>query len=236
MATNILALGLVIDAIFGIGLGWGIWLGMGDHARLLGGRRDRRGDLHRRLPGRADGVRLRARLRLHAAGRRGDGGDLPDDPRLRPAFLGPWGHLTPLAALSFFFVFGLGSLGQPHVIHKFYMLRDPQRLKWYPLLVTSALMLTMLLYFGVGVVAVKALVVGASSRRSARPTGDADLPAPLHAGAARGARLLRRRRGDHEHGQLVHEHRRGRDHARHPGRAGGRTSRTSSSGAASRRC
>ena len=30
MATNILALGLVIDAIFGIGLSWGIWLGMGD--------------------------------------------------------------------------------------------------------------------------------------------------------------------------------------------------------------
>jgi hypothetical protein len=33
-------------------------------------------------------------------------------------------------------VFGLGSLGQPHVIHKFYMLRDPRRLKWYPLLMT----------------------------------------------------------------------------------------------------
>src|SRR5829696_614230 len=28
MATNILALGLVIDAIFGTGLGWGIWIGM----------------------------------------------------------------------------------------------------------------------------------------------------------------------------------------------------------------
>ena len=31
--------------------------------------------------------------------------------------------MSPLAALSFFFVFGLGSLGQPHVVHKFYMLR-----------------------------------------------------------------------------------------------------------------
>jgi Na+/proline symporter len=29
MATNILALGVVVDAIFGTGLGWGIWLGMG---------------------------------------------------------------------------------------------------------------------------------------------------------------------------------------------------------------
>jgi Na+/proline symporter len=26
MATNVLALGLVIDAIFGVGLGWGIWI------------------------------------------------------------------------------------------------------------------------------------------------------------------------------------------------------------------
>jgi Na+/proline symporter len=74
------------------------------------------------------------------------------------AFLGPFGKMGPLAALSLFFVFGVGSMGQPHVIHKFYMLKDPRRLKWYPLLVTVALLVTMLLYFGVGV-AVKALVV-----------------------------------------------------------------------------
>jgi Na+/proline symporter len=29
MATNILALGLVIDAIFNTGLTWGVWIGMG---------------------------------------------------------------------------------------------------------------------------------------------------------------------------------------------------------------
>src|SRR5688500_10929883 len=29
MATNILALGVVINAIFGTGIGWGIWIGMG---------------------------------------------------------------------------------------------------------------------------------------------------------------------------------------------------------------
>ena len=73
------------------------------------------------------------------------------------AFLGPWGKLSPLAALSFVFVFGLGSLGQPHVIHKFYMLKDPRRLKWYPLIMTGALFVTLLLYVSVGL-AVKALV------------------------------------------------------------------------------
>src|SRR3954468_13636727 len=29
MATNALAMGVVINAIFGVGLGWGIWIGMG---------------------------------------------------------------------------------------------------------------------------------------------------------------------------------------------------------------
>jgi Na+/proline symporter len=75
-----------------------------------------------------------------------------------PGFLGPWGKLTPLAALSFFFVFGLGALGQPHVVHKFYMLKDPLRLKWYPMLMTAAMLLTLLLFFAVGI-AVKAKVV-----------------------------------------------------------------------------
>jgi Na+/proline symporter len=41
-------------------------------------------------------------------------------------------------------------------VHKFYMLKDPQRLKWYPVLMTAALTVTLLLYFGVGV-GVKAL-------------------------------------------------------------------------------
>jgi Na+/proline symporter len=74
-----------------------------------------------------------------------------------PAFLAPWGKLTPLAALSFFFVFSMGSLGQPQAVHKYYMLRDPLQLKWYPLLKTLGLVLVLLLYFGVGV-GVKAFV------------------------------------------------------------------------------
>src|SRR5437762_992372 len=74
-------------------------------------------------------------------------------------FLGPWGKLTPLAALSFFFVFSMGSLGQPQAVHKYYMLRDPLQLKWYPLLKTLGLVLVLLLYFGVGV-GVKSFVLG----------------------------------------------------------------------------
>jgi Na+/proline symporter len=159
MATNILALGLVIDAIFGIGLGWGIWLGMG----VTLGYAVAGGIVAGIYTDVFQGALMAFASVLVFVFTLQAGGGMEGISRTilasDAAFLGPWGHLTPLAALSFFFVFGLGSLGQPHVIHKFYMLRDPQRLKWYPLLVTSALMLTMLLYFGVGV-SVKALVVG----------------------------------------------------------------------------
>jgi Na+/proline symporter len=93
-----------------------------------------------------------------------------------PIFLSPWGKLTPLAALSFFFVFSMGSLGQPQAIHKYYMLRDPLQLKWYPLLKTLGLVLVLLLYFGVGV-GVKAFV--ASGRLAPLASPDQATPALL---------------------------------------------------------
>lgn len=158
MATNILALGLVIDAIFGIGLGWGIWLGMGITlgysvaGGILAGVYT---DVFQGLL-----MALASVLVFFYALRVGNGmsGISRTIAAADPVFLSPWGKVSPLAALSFFFVFGLGSLGQPHVIHKFYMLRNPRRLKWYPLLMTAALAVTLLLYFGVGV-AVKALAI-----------------------------------------------------------------------------
>ena len=158
MATNILALGLVINAIFGIGLGWGIWIGtLITLAYSVSG-----GILAGVYTDVFQGSLMAAASVLVFAFVLRIGGGMGDMSRAilgaDPAFLGPWGKLSPLAALSFFFVFGLGSLGQPHVIHKFYMLKDPRRLKWYPLIMTSALFVTLLLYVGVGL-AVKTLVV-----------------------------------------------------------------------------
>ena len=158
MATNILALGLVIDAIFGIGLGWGIWLGMGiTLAYSVAG-----GILAGVYTDVFQGLLMAMASVLVFLFAMDVGGGMSSISRTiataDPNFLGPWGKLSPLAALSFFFVFGLGSLGQPHVVHKFYMLKDPRRLKWYPVLMTAALTVTLLLYFGVGV-AVKALTI-----------------------------------------------------------------------------
>jgi Na+/proline symporter len=93
-----------------------------------------------------------------------------------PSFLGPFGKMTPLAALSLFFVFGMGSLGQPQAVHKYYMLRDPRQLKWYPMLKTVGQIVVLLLYFGVGV-GVKALVSAGRMAPLAKP--DAATPSFL---------------------------------------------------------
>ncbi|HEX2188607.1 MAG TPA: hypothetical protein VHG51_06890, partial [Longimicrobiaceae bacterium] len=116
MATNILALGLVIDAIFGIGLGAGIWLGMGvvlaysvAGGILAGVYTDVfQGSLM------ALASVLVFVFTLKVGG--GMGGISRTVMAADPAFLGPFGAMGPGAALSLFFVFGVGSMGQPHVI------------------------------------------------------------------------------------------------------------------------
>lgn len=174
MATNVLALGLVIDAIFGTGLGWGIWIGTAitvaysASGGILAG-------IYTDLFQGALMALASVLVFVHALQ---SGGGMSAISRTLlaadPAFLGPWGKLGPLSAMSFFFVFALGSLGQPHVVHKFYMLRDPRRLRWYPLLMTGAMLLSILLMFGVGV-AVKALTL----RGALPPLANADDATPL---------------------------------------------------------
>jgi Na+/proline symporter len=158
MATNFLALGLVISAIFGMDLAWAIWLGMGVTLAYAAGGGIVAGIYTDVFQGSLMAVAsvLVFLFTLKSGG--GLGGISETILANDPGFLAPWGMLTPLAALSFFFVFGMGSLGQPHVVHKFFMLRDPLRLRWYPMVTTTALVVTMLLYFGVGM-AVKARTV-----------------------------------------------------------------------------
>ena len=173
MATNVLALGLVIDAIFGIGLGPGIWIGTAiTLAYSVAG-----GIMAGIYTDVFQGVLMAIASVLvfgYTLVATGGLGEMSMTLlRDRPEFIGPWGTIGPVAALSFFFVFGMGSLGQPHVIHKFYMLRDPRRLKWMPVLMTSAILLTVLLYFGVGS-AVRALVASGQLE----PLSNPDLATP----------------------------------------------------------
>lgn len=150
MATNFLALGLVIDAMFATGLRTGIWLAMlvtlsyTAAGGILAGVYT---DLFEGIVKAAASVTVFYFV-LDVGG--GLAGISRAITAVDATFLGPWGTMPALSALSLFFVFGMGALGQPHVAHKFYMLRDPRRLKWYPVLMSVAMALTLLLYVGVG--------------------------------------------------------------------------------------
>jgi Na+/proline symporter len=89
-------------------------------------------------------------------------------PRFGPAFLDPLGNVPVGTAMGFFFVFGVGVLGQPHMLHKFYMLRDPARLKWMPAVLAGSQSLCLLLWLGIGF-AVPALVAAGKLPPLAHP-------------------------------------------------------------------
>jgi Na+/proline symporter len=168
MATNCLAMGYVLDAIFGVGVTWGIWIGMGVTLAYSVAGGILAGIYNDVFQGTLMAVASSAVfvyvLKLGGGMAGLSHAITPSD----PTFLGPFGKMTPLAALSLFFVFGMGSLGQPQAVHKYYMLRDPKQLKWYPMLKTVGQIVVLLLYFGVGV-GVKALVAGGRMAPLAKP-------------------------------------------------------------------
>ncbi len=69
-----------------------------------------------------------------------------------PEFIGPWGTRGPLNALSWYLLFALGAAGQPHLITKFFMIRNIRDLRWGALLATSGYMVLSLLWVGIGLV------------------------------------------------------------------------------------
>ncbi|MBK8247705.1 MAG: sodium/proline symporter [Gemmatimonadetes bacterium] len=168
VATNLLALGLVLDAVFGWGLPASILIGaLVTVAYSVGGGI---------LAGVYTDVFQGTVMALASAAvtvqvlRVGGGvtGIANDLMQADPALLSPFGRLSPVAALSWFLVFGIGALGQPHVINKFYMLRDPARLRWYPAVMNAVMAVTLLLFVGVGLV-VRALVHRGALAPLARP-------------------------------------------------------------------
>jgi SSS family transporter len=103
-------------------------------------------------------------------------------------FLQPFGKVPPLMPMGFFFVFGIGVLGQPHMLNKFLMIRDPRRLRWMPLVLGGSQVLCLLIWLGLGL-AVPALVAQGRLAPLARPDDAAPLfllgfTPPLLAGVA----------------------------------------------------
>ncbi len=72
-------------------------------------------------------------------------------------FLDPLGSIPVFTAMGFFFVFSVGTLGQPQMLHKFYMLDDPRKLRWMPAVIGLSQGVCVLVWLGIGL-AVPALV------------------------------------------------------------------------------
>lgn len=89
-------------------------------------------------------------------------------------FLEPLGTVPLFTAFGFFFVFGIGVLGQPHMLHKFYMLDDVRKLRWMPLILGGSQAACVLIWVGIGL-AVPALVAQGQLEPLVRPDDAAPL-------------------------------------------------------------
>jgi Na+/proline symporter len=98
---------------------------------------------------------------------------IAESDRFGPGHLDPLGAVPVFMAMGFFLVFAVGNLGQPHMLHKFFMLDDPRKLKWMPLMVGVTQTLCVLIWLGIGL-AVPSLV--AAGRLS--PLGNPDEASP----------------------------------------------------------
>lgn len=168
VGTNILALGIVVDAIFHFGLDRSLWIGTVVLLAYSAGGGILAGiwtDVFQGLL-MAIGSTIVFVFALHSGG--GLAAITQSVQAVDPALLGPWGTRGPMVALSFFFVFAVGSLGQPHIGHKYYMLKEIRRLRWYPVLMTVAMILAQLLFVGVGL-AVRAMVARGEIPPIAKP-------------------------------------------------------------------
>ena len=91
---------------------------------------------------------------------------------------GPWGTIGIMGGLAWFFVFGVGVAGQPHIITKFMMLRRMKELRYVIPVGVLAYSFAALLWIGIGF-AMRALVI--TGGHPALATPDAASPEFLQA-------------------------------------------------------
>lgn len=85
-----------------------------------------------------------------------------------PEAIGPWGTMGMIGCLSWFFVFGLGGSGQPHIITKVMMNKDPRDAKRILPVTVVGYCFSALLWLGIGL-AMRALVVSGAHAPLASP-------------------------------------------------------------------
>ena len=92
-----------------------------------------------------------------------------------PDFIGPWGARGPITAISWYLLFILGNIGQPHgVITKSLMLKNIAHIRWAPLLGFAVSFLLPMLWMMIGLTMRYLVETGAQA-----PLSSPDLAAPL---------------------------------------------------------
>jgi Na+/proline symporter len=86
----------------------------------------------------------------------------------QPEMLEPWGTVGMVGCMSWFFLFAVGALGQPHVVNRFMMVRSPQVLRYFPLILAGSMIVCGMIWLGAGA-AVRALVLSGELAAPARP-------------------------------------------------------------------
>jgi len=183
LATQILAMATVLQDVLGAGVGWPLSLAacVGISCAVLAFYCATGGVIASVYTDVFQGaIMVVAALLVFAAARDAvDGGFagisaalLADD----PASIGPWGSMGMWAALSWFALFVASTAGQPHVITKFMMIREPAALRRILPLTLVGYTLSALLWISVGL-AMRALVVQGAHPELA--SADAAAPAFL---------------------------------------------------------
>jgi Na+/proline symporter len=96
-----------------------------------------------------------------------------ESPEYGASFLDPLGNVPVLTALGFFFLFGVGTLGQPQMLHKFFMIERVGTLKWMPAVIGGGQTICVLLWIGIGLAVPALLATGQMS-----PLANADDATP----------------------------------------------------------
>ncbi|MCL4846402.1 MAG: hypothetical protein KJ066_07705 [Acidobacteria bacterium] len=167
LGAQVLALGIVVEAVFGTKAWAGEWslpVAMTLGATVLLAYSVAGGmvagvytDLFQGVTMLVVGVAVFGHVLAVTGGIETMAASIVNAPALGRTFLDPVGRAGVWLAFGLLFTFGVGCIGQPHVIHKFLMLRDPRDLKWMPLVLGGGQSLCILLWVGVGL-AVPALV------------------------------------------------------------------------------
>jgi len=76
-----------------------------------------------------------------------------------PLAASPWGTLGIVGCLSWYFMFTIGTCGQPHLLTKSMMIKDIRKYRFMPLITVFGYTLTALLWICIGLV-MRAVVVG----------------------------------------------------------------------------